>query len=62
MILGTMGIDLSITLVMIFVTTQFPLAWQELAGGLVKSVLPLSMAVAIGLTDIIRTITEPYAG
>lgn len=62
MILGTMGIDLSVTLVMVFVTTQLPLARQGLAGGFVNSVLQLGMAIAIGLTDIIRTQTEPYAG
>lgn len=62
MILGTIGIDLSITLVMVFVTTQLPLARQGLAGGFVNSVLQLGMAIAIGLTDIIRTQTEPYAG
>jgi len=62
MILGTIGIDLSITLVMVFVTTQLPLSRQGLAGGFVNSVLQLGMAVAIGLTDIIRTQTEPYAG
>ena len=62
MILGTMGIDLSITLVMVFVTTQLPLSRQGLAGGFVNSVLQLGMAIAIGLTDIIRTKTEPYAG
>lgn len=62
MILGTMGIDLSITLVMVFVTTQLPLARQGLAGGFVNSVLQLGMAIAIGLTDIIRTETEGYAG
>ncbi|KAK5087740.1 hypothetical protein LTR70_006841 [Exophiala xenobiotica] len=62
MILGTIGIDLSITLVMVFVTTQLPLSRQGLAGGFVNSVLQLGMAIAIGLTDIIRTKTEPYAG
>lgn len=62
MILGTMGIDLSITLVMVFVTTQLPLARQGLAGGFVNSVLQLGMAIAIGLTDIIRVNTEPYVG
>lgn len=62
MILGTIGIDLSITLVMVFVTTQLPMARQGLAGGFVNSVLQLGMAIAIGLTDIIRTQTEPYAG
>lgn len=62
MILGTIGIDLSITLIMVFVTTQLPLARQGLAGGFVNSCLQLGMAIAIGLTDIIRTNTEPYAG
>lgn len=62
MILGTMGIDLSITLVMVFVTTQLPLVRQGLAGGFVNSVLQLGMAITIGLTDIIRVNTEPYAG
>ena len=62
MILGTIGIDLSVTLVMVFVTTQLPLARQGLAGGFVNSLLQLGMAVSIGLTDIIRTKTEPYSG
>lgn len=62
MLLGTIGIDLSITLVMVFVTTQLPLARQGLAGGFVNSVLQLGVAIAIGLADIIRTNTEPYAG
>jgi len=62
MILGTVGIDLSITLVMVFVTTQLPLARQGLAGGFVNSVLQLGMAIAIGLTDIIRSRTENYGG
>ncbi|KAK5100510.1 hypothetical protein LTS08_005261 [Lithohypha guttulata] len=62
MVLGTIGIDLSITLVMVFVTTQLPLARQGLAGGFVNSVLQLGMAFQIGLADIIRAKTEPYAG
>jgi len=62
MILGTIGIDLSITLIMVFVTTQLPLNRQGLAGGFVNSLLQLGMAISIGLTDIIRTKTEPYAG
>lgn len=62
MILGTIGIDLSITLVMVFVTTQMPLARQGLAGGFVNSLLQLGMALEIGLADIIRTKTEVYAG
>lgn len=62
MILGTIGIDLSMTLVMVFVTTEMPLARQGLAGGFVNSLLQLGMAIEIGLGDIIRAKTEPYAG
>ena len=62
MILGTIGIDLSITLVMVFVTTQMPLSRQGLAGGFVNSVLQLGMALEIGLGDILRVRTESYAG
>ena len=62
MILGTIGIDLSITLVMVFVTTELPLARQGLAGGFVNSLLQLGIAVEIGLGDIIRSKTEVYAG
>lgn len=47
---------------MVFVTTQLPLARQGLAGGFVNSVLQLGMAIAIGLTDIIRSKTENYGG
>lgn len=62
MILGTMGIDLSVTLVMVFVTTQLPLRRQGLAGGLINSVLQLGMAIAIGFGDIIKVRTEASQG
>lgn len=62
MILATIGIDLSITLMMVFVTTAQPIARQGLAGGLVNSVLQLGMALFVGLADIIRVSTAPTSG
>lgn len=62
MILATLGIDLSITLMMVFVTTHMPLARQGLAGGLVNSTLQLGVAFTIGMSDILRSRTATSEG
>ena len=62
MIFATVGIDLSIALVMIFVTTKLPLARQGLAGGFVNSCLQLGMAISIGIADIIKAKTSDSSG
>jgi len=61
-ILLTVGIDLSINLMTVFVTTQLPKARQGLAGGLINSVLQLGIALCLGLTDIIQTQTVESQG
>jgi len=61
-ILGTMSIDLSYTLLSVFITTQFPSARQGLAGGLINSVLQLGMALLLGISDIIQSYTVDDEG
>lgn len=61
-ILTTMGIDLSYTLICVFITTKLPSARQGLAGGLINSVLQLGMAVVLGFSDIIQSYTVDEAG
>ncbi|KIW13015.1 hypothetical protein PV08_08202 [Exophiala spinifera] len=61
-ILITMSIDLSYTLICVFVTTQLPSARQGLAGGLINSVMQLGMAVVLGFSDIIQSYTVDGAG
>ncbi|KAJ9636644.1 hypothetical protein H2204_005244 [Knufia peltigerae] len=61
-ILTTMSIDLSYTLICVFVTTQLPSSRQGLAGGLINSVLQLGMAVVLGFSDIVQSYTVDEAG
>ncbi|TVY82709.1 Drug resistance protein [Lachnellula suecica] len=61
-VLGTIGIDLSIILMTVFVTTTLPTSQQGLAGGVINSVLQLGVAVCLGLTDIIQSATVEDAG
>jgi MFS family permease len=61
-VLTTMSIDLSYTVICVFLTTQLPSARQGLAGGLINSVLQLGMALALGLSDIIQSYTVDEAG
>ncbi|KEF57201.1 uncharacterized protein A1O9_07391 [Exophiala aquamarina CBS 119918] len=62
MLLGTIGIDLSITLASVFVTTQLPKAKQGLAGGLLNSVLQLGVALLLGVSDILQARTVDAVG
>ncbi|KAK5327595.1 hypothetical protein LTR93_002980 [Exophiala xenobiotica] len=61
-VLTTMSIDLSYTVICVFLTTQLPSARQGLAGGLINSVMQLGMALALGLSDIIQSYTVDEAG
>lgn len=61
-ILSTIGIDLSTILMTVFVTTQFPIAQQGLAGAVINSTLQLGVAFCLGLTDIIQSATVEEAG
>lgn len=62
MLLGTIGIDISITLASVFVTTQLPKARQGLAGGLLNSVLQLGVALLLGFSDILQSNTVDKVG
>lgn len=61
-ILGTISIDLSYTVLSVFITTQLPSSRQGLAGGLINSVLQLGMALLLGVGDIIQSYTVDQAG
>lgn len=61
-ILATLGIDLSVVLATVFVTTSFPIAQQGLAGGVINSVLQLGVALVVGLTDIVQSGTVADVG
>lgn len=62
MLLGTIGIDISITLASVFVTTQLPKARQGLAGGLLNSMLQLGVAFLLGFSDILQSNTVDKVG
>lgn len=61
-IFTTMSIDLSYTVICVFITTKLPAARQGLAGGLINSVLQLGMALVLGLSDIIQSYTLDEVG
>ncbi|KAK3669821.1 hypothetical protein LTR78_010279 [Recurvomyces mirabilis] len=61
-ILSTIGIDLSVILMTVFITTTFPSAQQGLAGGVLNSVLQLGVALTLGLTDIVQSATVDQVG
>ena len=62
MVLSTIGIDLSVILMTVFVTTQLPSSRQGLAGGVINSVLQLGVALVLGVADIIQSATVEEAG
>ncbi|KAI5201246.1 putative MFS multidrug transporter [Aureobasidium subglaciale] len=57
MVLGTVGLDLSVILMTVFVTSAVPAKQQGLAGGVINSVLQLGVAFTLGLADIIQSKT-----
>ena len=61
-IFSTIGIDLSVILMTVFVTTQLPSSRQGLAGGVINSVLQLGVALVLGVADIIQSATVEEAG
>lgn len=61
-IFATIGIDVSYTVMTVFVTTSFPSAQQGLAGGLINSILQLGIALILGFSDIIQTSTVDAQG
>ena len=61
-IFSTIGIDLSVNLMTVFITTSLPTARQGLAGGMINSVLQLGIALCLGLADIIQSRTVAEVG
>ena len=62
MVFATIGIDLSYTLMTVFITTTLPSSRQGLGGGLINSVLQLGIALCLGFSDIIQSYTFEEAG
>lgn len=61
-ICGTIGIDVSYTVMTVFITTTLPSARQGLAGGLINSILQLGIALALGISDILQSYTVDSQG
>jgi MFS family permease len=59
---GTIGIDVSYTVMTVYITTTLPSARQGLAGGLINSILQLGIALCLGLTDIMQSYTVDSQG
>ncbi|RMD40239.1 hypothetical protein DV735_g4893, partial [Chaetothyriales sp. CBS 134920] len=57
MICATIGIDLSFTVLTVFVTTVLPRHHQGVGGGLLNSVLQLGVALCLGFGDILQSYT-----
>ena len=57
MVLATMGIDISFNITNIFITTGLPKRQQGLAGAIINSNLHLSIALFLGLAEIIANQT-----
>jgi predicted MFS family arabinose efflux permease len=62
MVLATIGIDLSVILMTVFVTSTFSSSQQGLAGGVINAVLQLGVAFTLGVADIIQTRTVQHDG
>ncbi|RMZ79581.1 hypothetical protein DV737_g3341, partial [Chaetothyriales sp. CBS 132003] len=56
-ICATIGIDLSFTVLTVFVTTVLPRHHQGVGGGLLNSVLQLGITLCLGFGDILQTYT-----
>lgn len=59
---ATIGIDISYTVMTVFVTTALPSAQQGLAGGLINSILQLGIALCLGFADILQSYTVDSQG
>ncbi|KAL1634929.1 hypothetical protein SLS56_002010 [Neofusicoccum ribis] len=57
MICATIAIDLTFTVTNVFFTTSLPLKRQGLAGALINSLVQLSIAVFLGLADVVAAET-----
>lgn len=62
MILCTVGIDMAVNVMAIYITTQLPSAQQGLAGGLINSILQLGLAFILAFADIVQSNFEPRVG
>lgn len=61
-ICATIGIDISYTVMTVFITTALPSARQGLAGGLINSILQLGIALCLGFSDMIQAFTIDEQG
>ena len=62
MVMSTIGIDMAVNVLTVFVTTQLPSAQQGLAGGLINTILQLGVAFILAFADIAQTAVEPEHG
>jgi len=61
MICATLAIDLIFSVTNIFLSSTLPARQQGLAGGLANALLQLSIAILLGFSDIVATMTS-YQG
>lgn len=61
-VFATIGIDISYTVMTVFITTTLPSARQGLAGGLINSILQLGIALCLGVADILQSYTVDSQG
>ncbi|KAJ5240973.1 uncharacterized protein N7469_002564 [Penicillium citrinum] len=61
-VLSTIGIDLSTTLMTVYITTVVPSSQQGLAGGVLNSALQLRVTLVLGSTEIIQSAVVKYKG
>ncbi|KAI9649295.1 hypothetical protein NHQ30_001867 [Ciborinia camelliae] len=59
---ATLGIDITFNVTTIFITTSLPSSQQGLAGALINSIMQLSIAVCLGISEIIANSAENKSG
>lgn len=55
---ATLGIDITFNVTTIFITTALPSSQQGLAGALINSIMQFSIAVCLGISEIIANAAE----
>ncbi|ESZ96569.1 hypothetical protein SBOR_3071 [Sclerotinia borealis F-4128] len=59
---ATLGIDITFNVTTIFITTSLPSSQQGLAGALINSIMQFSIAVCLGVSEIIAHSAESKSG
>ncbi|TGO26005.1 hypothetical protein BPAE_0068g00390 [Botrytis paeoniae] len=62
MTFATLGIDITFNVTTIFITTSLPSSQQGLAGALINSIMQFSIAVCLGLSEIISNAVQNKSG